>query len=69
MVDELEVPVVDKDGDHIVIAPETPHQNTRLEGFLLAEVFERAREASSSNTTEEDVNMQYEELPTEVIMK
>lgn len=70
MIDGLEVPFVHKDGDHIAIAPETPHQDTRLERFPLAKVFERVRGASSSNNTEGEVNMeQYEELPTEVIMK
>uniref|UniRef100_A0A7N0UBU9 Sister chromatid cohesion 1 protein 2 n=1 Tax=Kalanchoe fedtschenkoi TaxID=63787 RepID=A0A7N0UBU9_KALFE len=69
MIDGKVVSAADVVGEHTAIAPETPHRDAGLKGFPLAEGFERVREASSSNTTEEELSVEQEgDLETEVII-
>ncbi|KAL9690748.1 hypothetical protein QQ045_011156 [Rhodiola kirilowii] len=65
-MDGPEASDVEKVGENINIAPETPHKDATLECFPVAETFGRVREARSSNSTEELTIEQHEQLPTEV---
>ncbi|CAM8995991.1 unnamed protein product [Rhodiola kirilowii] len=66
-IEEPMVPVAVIGAEHTAIAPQTPFRGARLQEFPMAEDFERVREASSSNSTDEELDMDHhEELPIEV---
>ncbi|CAM8985521.1 unnamed protein product [Rhodiola kirilowii] len=66
-IEEPMVPVAVIGAEHTAIAPQTPFRGARLQEFPMGEDFERVREASSSNSTDEELDMDHhEELPIEV---
>ncbi|KAL9669048.1 hypothetical protein QQ045_006589 [Rhodiola kirilowii] len=68
-IEEPMVPVAVIGAEHTAIAPQTPFRGARLQEFPMGEDFERVREASSSNSTDEELDMDHhEELPIEVII-